>query len=108
MPQLDPLILSTQTLFVVFFWFGYFLFIKTLLPLISLEIKIKQKRILFYILWFKHNLNNTLFFKLSFGKLLVKTRGLLNCIDIIVAKKSVFFGVYPIDLLFIKQKYQSK
>jgi hypothetical protein len=108
MPQLDILIVSSQTFFVIFFWLGYFTFLKTILPLLSMEMKMKQKRILSHLLWYKNNLNRTIYFRLPFGKLLVKTRGLLSCIDIIVAKKNVFFGVYPIDLLFIKHRYQGK
>jgi len=108
MPQLDILILSSQTAFVIFFWLGYFLFIKTILPLISMEMKIRNKRILNQMLWFKENLPKTLFFRLSFGKLLVKTRGMLNSVDLIVTKKKVFFGIYPIDLYYLKQKSQIK
>jgi len=104
MPQLDFLIFSVQVFFVIFFWLGYFIFAKTLLPLISMEMKLRQKRILNNLYWFKNNLSKTLFFKLPFGKLLVKTRGILNSIDFILAKKQVFFGIYQPDLLFLKQK----
>jgi hypothetical protein len=108
MPQLDILILSSQIAFVFFFRLGYFLFIKTILPLISMEMKLKNKRILKNMLWFKENLPKTIFFKLPYGKLLVKTRGILNSIDIIVTKKKVFFGIYSIDLFYIKHKSQIK
>jgi hypothetical protein len=108
MPQLDPLVLSTQTAFVVVFWLGYFLFIKTLLPLISMEMKIRQKRILTNMLWFKQNLPKTIFFRLPFGKLLVRTRGILNIVDLIVLRKKIFFGIYPVDLLYIKHRHTMK
>lgn len=108
MPQLDPLILSTQTAFVFFFWLGYFLFIKTILPLVSMEMKLRNKRILSEMLWFKENLSKTLFFKLPFSKLFVKTRGMLNSIEIVVSKKKVFFGIYPIDLYYLKHRSQVK
>lgn len=104
MPQLDIIIFSSQTFFVFLFWIGYFIFIKTILPLVSMEMKLKQKRLLSNILWFKSNLSKTIFFRQSFGKLMVKTRGLLNCIDFIISKKQVFFGIYQPDLLFLKQK----
>lgn len=104
MPQLDILIFSSQTFFVILFWLGYFIFLKTILPLISMEMKLKQKRLLSNILWFKTNLSKTLFFKLPFGKLVVKTRGILNCTDFIISKKQVFFGIYQPDFLFLKQK----
>jgi hypothetical protein len=104
MPQLDIIIFSSQTFFVFLFWIGYFVFIKTILPLVSMEMKLKQKRLLSNILWFKSNLSKTLFFRLQFGKLVIKTRGLLNSIDFIIFKKQVFFGIYQPDLLFLKQK----
>jgi hypothetical protein len=66
--------------------------------------KLKQKRLLGNILWFKSNLSKTIFFRQPFGKLMVKTRGLLNCVDSIISKKQVFFGIYQPDLLFLKQK----
>jgi hypothetical protein len=108
MPQLDFIIFSTQTSFVFLFWLGYFVFLKTILPLVSMEMKVKQKRLLRSLLWFKSNLQKTLFFRLPFGKLLVKTRGVLNCIDYIFSRKQVFFGIYQPDLLFIKNKNKSK
>jgi hypothetical protein len=104
MPQLDIIIFSSQTFFIFLFWIGYFVFIKTILPLVSMEMKLKQKRLLSSILWFKSNLSKTLFFNLPFGKLVIKTRGLLNSIDFVISKKQVFFGIYQPDLLFLKQK----
>ena len=108
MPQLDFIIFSTQTSFVFLFWLGYFIFIKTILPLVSIEMKLKQKRLLKQLFWFKLNLSKTLFFRLPFGKLLVKTRGVLNSMDFIFSKKQVFFGIYQPDLLFVKQKNKNK
>jgi hypothetical protein len=107
MPQLDLLIFSTQLSFVFLFFFGYFIFIKNILPLVSMEMKFKQIKLLSHLFWFKHNLNKTVFFRLPFGKLLVKTRGILNSIDFIFSKKQVFFGIYQPDLLFLKQKSKS-
>jgi hypothetical protein len=108
MPQLDPLILSTQTAFVFFFWLGYFIFIKTILPVVSMEMKLRNKRILNLMLWFKENLPKTLFFRLPFSKLFIKTRGMLNSIDIIINKKKVFFGIYSIDLYYLKNQNKIK
>jgi hypothetical protein len=104
MPQLDIIIFSTQTSFIFLFFIGYFVFIKMILPLVSMEMKLKQKRLLGGILWFKSNLVKTLFFRLFFGKSIIRTRGLLNSIDFIISKKQVFFGIYQPDLLFLKQK----
>ena len=108
MPQLDYLILSSQIAFVVVFIFGYFVFLKTLLPLISMEMKLKNKRILKQMLWLKKNLPETNFFRFPFSKLMIKTRGMLNVINYIVVKKNVFFGIYPMDLYYIKHKKEFK
>jgi hypothetical protein len=104
MPQLDILIFSTQVSFVFLFWIGYFIFIKTILPIVSMEMKLRSKRLLSNLIWFKQNLNNVLFFRLPLGKLLVKTRGMLNSVDNIFAKRKVFFGIYQQDLLLLKRK----
>jgi len=103
---MDLLIFSTQTSFLVIFWIGYFIFIKTLLPLISMELKIKQKIILSNLRWLKNNINKVLFFRLPHGKLLIKTRGMLLSSEPLLSKRAVFFGLYPMDLLLIKQKVQ--
>lgn len=108
MPQLDFLIFSTNITFVFFFWLGYFFFIKTILPLVSMEMKMKKIKLLTNIFWFKKNLDKTHFFKLPLGKLLVKTRGLLNNVDFIFSKKHLFFGIYQPDMLFLKQKNKNK
>jgi hypothetical protein len=106
MPQLDFLILSSQTSFVIFFWFGYFLFIKNILPLLSIELKSKQKFVYSNILWLKNNVFRTLFFSLPFGRLLTKTKRMIFSVDFIVLKKNIFFGIYNVDLLYIKDKLQ--
>jgi hypothetical protein len=69
-----------------------------------MEMKFKNIKLLTNIYWFKQNLDKTHFFKLPLGKLLVKTRGILNNIDFIFSKKNLFFGIYQPDLLFLKQK----
>jgi len=107
MPQMDILIFASQTSFIFIFWLGYFFFAKTILPLVSLELKLKQKIILTNIRWFRNNINRVLFFRLPHGKLLVKTRGMLLSAESLVTKKRVFFGIYPLDLLFLKQKSQA-
>jgi len=103
---MDLLIFSTQTSFLIVFWIGYFIFIKTLLPLVSMELKIKQKIILNNLKWLKANINKVLFFRLPHGKLLIKTRGMLLSSEPLLNKRKVFFGVYPMDMLLIKQKIQ--
>lgn len=108
MPQLDFLIVSSQVAFVFFFIFGYFVFIKTTLPLISTEMKLKNKKILNQMKWLKVNLPKSKFVRFPFSKLMSKTRGMLNSVDIIIAKKKIFFGIYSIDLYYIKHRNMYK
>lgn len=103
---MDLLIFSTQTSFLIMFWIGYFIFIKTILPLISMELKVKQKIILSNLKWLKANVSKIVFFRLPHSKLLIKTRGMLLASEPLLSKKKVFFGLYNMDLLLIKQKIQ--
>ena len=48
------------------------------------------------------------FFRFSFSKLIIKTRGMLNVVNFIVVKKNVFFGIYPMDLYYIKHRKEYK
>jgi hypothetical protein len=108
MPQLDLYIFYVQVSFVFLFWIGYFIFIKTILPLISMELKLKQVKLLNNLLWFKTYLNKGVFFKRPFVRLVARTRGLLNSIDYLLPKKHVFFGIYLPDLLVLKERKKTK
>lgn len=108
MPQLDFLILSSQIAFIIVFIFGYFVFLKTLLPLLSMEMKLKNKLLLSNMLWLKKNLPETNFFRFPFSKFMIKTRGMLNVVNFIVVKKKIFFGIYPMDLYYIKHRREYK
>ena len=46
MVQLDNLIIVSQLQFLLFFFLGYFYFLKKILPIISMELKLKQKVLL--------------------------------------------------------------
>lgn len=108
MPQLDTLILSSQIVFIFIFIFGYFIFLKTLLPLVSLQMKLRNKLLLSNMLWLKKNLPETNFFRFAFSKFMIKTRSMLNVVNFIVLKKKVFFGIYPMDLYYIKHRKEYK
>jgi len=108
MPQLDSLIFSSQIASIIVFIFGYFVFLKTLLPLISMEMKLKNKLLLSNMLWLKRNLPETNFFRFQFSKFIIKMNGMLNIVNFIVIKKKVFFGIYPMDLYYIRHKKEYK
>lgn len=104
MPQMDYAIASLQTVFLVYFWMGYLLFVMSILPFLSIELKVKQKIILTNVRWFKNNIQKVLFFRLSHGKLLVKTRGMLLSASSLLTKKKIFFGIYDAGLYLSKHK----
>jgi hypothetical protein len=108
MPQLDALILSSQVVFVFLFLVGYFIFLKTSLPLISIEMKFRNKLLLNQMKWIKINFPRTYQFQLPYVRLMLRTRGLLNVITPIVISKKIFFGIYPMDLYYIKHRGQDK
>ena len=104
MPQLDIIIFHIQVSFVCIFFVGYFIFLKTILPLVTMELKLKNVKLLNNLLWFKTYLNKGIFFKRPFVRLVARTRGLLNSLDFVLPKTHIFFGIYPSDLLILKNK----
>ena len=54
MPQLDGLIIQSQVNFFLFFFLGYFFFLKYILPLISFFFKLKHKLIISNLVWFMY------------------------------------------------------
>ena len=66
--------------------------------------KLKNKKILNQMKWLKINLPKMKFVRFPFSKFVSKTRGMLNSVDVIVATKNIFFGVYKIDLYYIKHR----
>jgi hypothetical protein len=108
MVQLDNLILVSQLQFLLFFFIGYFFFLKKILPIISIELKFKQKILLSHMYWFTNNINKLVFYRHSYFSLLVKFKSLLEFFNIFIRKRNVFYGVYDIDLLSIKFQYLNK
>lgn len=106
MPQIDIFIVVSQLQFLLFFFLGYFLFLKKILPLISLEMKFKQKVLLYHMNWFTNNVNQTIYYRESFSTLLVKFRSLLEIFNFIIKKRDVFYGIYDIDLMLVRFQYR--
>jgi hypothetical protein len=61
MPQLDINIFFLNTLFLIVFLFGYIIFLMSILPLITAELKIKEKLILKHMIWFKNHMHYMVF-----------------------------------------------
>ncbi len=106
MPQIDIYIVVSQLQFLFFFFVGYFFFFKKILPLISLEMKFRQKVLLFHMNWFTSNINQIVFYKEAYSTLLVKFRSLLEIFNFIIKKRNAFYGIYDIDLMLVRFQYK--
>jgi hypothetical protein len=108
MVQLDNLIIVSQLQFLLFFFLGYFFFLKKILPIISMELKFKQKLLLSHMNWLSNNINKLIFYKRSYFNLLVKFKSLLEFFNTFIKKRNFFYGVYDIDLLSIRYQYLNR
>ena len=106
MPQIDIFIVVSQLQFLLFFFLGYFYFLKKILPLISLEMNFRQKVLLFHMNWFANNINQTIYYRETFSTLLVKFRSLLEIFNFIIKKRDLFYGIYDIDLMLVRFQYR--
>lgn len=104
MPQMDLFVVSYQTLFLPLFRIGYFVFLKTILPLVCFSMKIKSKLLLHSITWLKNNIHKIIFFRLQISILMIKSLGLVNTFNMFSKKRNIFFGIYKTDLYNIKRK----
>jgi hypothetical protein len=93
MPQLDPLILSSQTIFLWLFLVGYFFFLKFILPIIAFEIKLEELVQLSMLRWFEHHIR----FLSSSDKLPLKLiqwmRKVLNFLVVSSRSQKIVFGL---------------
>jgi hypothetical protein len=110
MPQLDVLIMGSQTFFLVPFFIGYFVFLKYILPILSFEIK--RNRVLYnnIMRWFDKNIHY-LFNSTKNDKYSIEGLYKLSYIvDIFISyntKKNILFGLlYNYDLLLLRSKYR--
>ncbi len=108
MPQIDIFIVVSQLQFLFFFFLGYFFFLKKLLPLISLEMKFKQKVLLSHMNWFAKNVRKLVFYKDSYATLLVRFKSLLEIFNVFTRKRNLFYGIYDIDLMLLRFQYFKK
>jgi hypothetical protein len=109
MVQLDNLIIVSQLQFLLFFFLGYFFFLKKILPIISIELKFKQKVLLHHMNWLYNNINKLVFYRTSSFTLLARFKSYVDFFYYNVStKRNIFYGVYGIDLLSIKSQYLNR
>jgi len=99
---MDITVFSSVTIYLMFFWVGYIVFLKLILPIIALEMKLKNKLILSQMLWFKKNLHRINFFRLPHTRLMRRTRNLMKSAEILTEERKIFFGLYPMDIFIIR------
>lgn len=109
MPQLDLLIISSQSIFLVFFILGYIFFTKNILPMISFELKMKELLEITYLTWLDAYVNKTI----PNDKTFLVTMRLLNTIYQFIiqlsANKYIIYGcTYGFDLIALRHGYRSR
>jgi len=105
MPQLDLLIFKSQSIFVLFFLLGYFIFLKNILSIISFELKYKVKLELYYLRFFSRILVKLATSSNLILTMLIATIQIITFVQQITNSYSLFFGTYTSDYLVLKIKY---
>ena len=108
MPQLDGLIIQSQLNFFLFFFIGYFFFLKFILPLISFFFKLKHKLIISNLNWFNKNFNMLIFYRKNFLFSLFKLVNLFKIVSFFKNKTFIFFNLYLSDYILVRNIINSK
>jgi len=108
MPQLDGLIIQSQVNFFLFFFLGYFFFLKYILPLISFFFKLKHKLIISNLVWFSKNFNLLIFYRKTFLFSLFKLVNMFKIVRFFKNKTFIFFNLYLFDYIMVKNSLAKK
>jgi len=108
MPQLDGLIIQSQVNFFLFFFIGYFFFLKYILPLISFFFKLKHKLVVSNLNWFSNNFNMLIFYRKNFLFGLFKLVNMFKVVSFFKNKTFIFFNLYLFDYLMVKNAVDKK
>jgi Plant ATP synthase F0. len=109
MPQLDMLILSSQSIFLLFFILGYIFFMKKILPIMAFELKMKELIEISYLAW----LDKLVLQIIPNDKSFIITIRLLNAIYHLIIQlstnKYIIYGYsYGFDLISLRKGYRIK
>lgn len=108
MPQLDFLILGSQFLFVVIFFFCYFYFLRKLLPYLTFYVKKRNRIYLAYLKWFSRNIitKETIKEKTYISVLLsVMIKHICtHCMVYYDTPRDYFFGLYRDELIYVARR----
>lgn len=109
MPQLDFLIVTSQSFFLVLFFIGYLFFLKSILTIISFEMKMKELVELHYLRWFDGNQSKLLKGDFAVLKSLSTSTSLFDFLNRVSYTKTILFGfLYGYNLLSLRSIYRLK
>lgn len=105
MPQLDLLIFKSQSIFVLFFLLGYFIFLKNILSILAFELKYKVKLEIYYLRFFSKVIAKLANSSNLILNLLISSIQVITFVQQITNPYSLYFGFYSSDFLVLKMKY---
>jgi hypothetical protein len=109
MPQLDFLIMTSQTIFLFIFLFGYVFFIKNILPMISFEIKLRELLEFSYLKWFDANQNKFIVMDKVLLSSLKSINSIFDFVNYSMTSRNLLYGYsYSYDLISLRSAYRSK
>jgi len=109
MPQLDLLILSAQSIFLVFFLIGYIFFMKNILPMVSFELKMKELLEISYLICVDQLVQKTIIKDKSFLITMKLINTIYNFIIKLSTNRYIIYGyTYGFDLVALRHGYRSK
>jgi len=109
MPQLDLLILSSQSIFLVFFLLGYVFFTKNVIPMISFEVKMKELVEIAYIVCLEKLVNKTITCDTFFLLAMKLVNAIYAFIIKLATNKYIVYGyTYGMDLIALRHGFRSK
>jgi len=109
MPQLDFLIMTSQTIFLFIFLLGYVFFIKNILPMISFEIKLKELLEFSYLKWFDANQSKLITMDKVLLNSLKSVNSIFDFLNNMMKPRNLLYGFsYGYDLISLRSAYRSK
>lgn len=107
MPQLDILIITSQSLFLILFILGYVFFTKNVLPMISFRLKMKKLLEIEYLGWLEGHLYKTTMNDKSSLSLLKAMSAIQKHSIKLSQNKYITYGyTYRFDLLHLRKNYR--
>lgn len=109
MPQLDFLIMTSQTIFLFIFLIGYVFFVKNILPMVSFEIKLKELLEFSYLNWFDYSQSRIIMMDKVLLSSLKSVNFIFDFVTNMMKSRNLLYGFsYGYDLISLRSAYRSK